>query len=111
MDATPERLAKGDHSEMVKPAEIDDTEQAIGRVRRFRTSHLDRLHKNARLSWRQLYAADWYRNLHQRGRFRLHVVASYGAKKKGGEMESGQPAPEARQNGKAASRDRESQDG
>src|SRR3546814_1434215 len=27
MDATPERLAKGDHSEMVNPAEIDDTEQ------------------------------------------------------------------------------------
>src|SRR3546814_3576254 len=25
-DATPERLAKGDHSEMVNPAEIDDTE-------------------------------------------------------------------------------------
>src|SRR3546814_15282969 len=42
MDATPERLAKGDHSEMVNPAEIDDTEQAIARVRRFRSSHLDR---------------------------------------------------------------------
>src|SRR3546814_4037292 len=50
MDATPERLAKGDHSEMVNPAEIDDTEQAIARVRRFRSSHLDRLHKNGRLS-------------------------------------------------------------
>src|SRR3546814_20797437 len=40
MDATPERLAKGDHSEMVNPAEIDDTEQAIPRVRPFRSSSL-----------------------------------------------------------------------
>src|SRR3546814_12828918 len=58
MDATPERLAKGDHSEMVNPAEIDDTEQAIARVRRFRSSHLDRLHTNGRLSWRQFRSAE-----------------------------------------------------
>src|SRR3546814_10620093 len=70
---------------MVNPAEIDDTEQAIARVRRFRSSHLDRLHKNGRLSWRQFYAGDWYRNLHHRGRFGLQVVASYGERTTGGE--------------------------
>src|SRR3546814_8141683 len=53
MEATPERLAKGDHSEMVNPAEIDDTEPAIARVRRFRSSNLEPLHKNERLSSRQ----------------------------------------------------------
>src|SRR3546814_3031207 len=59
MDATPERLAKGDHSAMFNPAEIDDSEQAIARVRRFRLSHFDRLHKNGRLSWRQFCSGDW----------------------------------------------------
>src|SRR3546814_524880 len=91
MDATPERLAKGDHSEMVNPAEIDDTEQAIARVRRFRSSHLDRLHKNGRLSWRQCYAGDWYRNLHHRGRFGLQVVASYGERTTSGAVGQGAP--------------------
>src|SRR3546814_7133801 len=98
MDATPERLAKGDHSEIVNPAEIDDTEQAIARVRRFRSSHLDRLHKNGRLSWRQFYAGDWYRNLHHRGRFGLQVVASYGERTTGGEIGYGLPRTEAQLN-------------
>src|SRR3546814_17567954 len=91
MDATPERLAKGDHSEMVNPAEIDDTEQAIARVRRFRSSHLDRLHMNGRLSWQPFYAGDWYRNLNHHGGFGLQVVGSYGARARGGEVGHGRP--------------------
>src|SRR3546814_5777987 len=83
---------------MVNPAEIDDTEQAIARVRRFRSSHLDRLHKNGRLSWRQFYACDWYRNLHHRGRFGLQVVASYGERTTGGEIGYGLPRTEAQLN-------------
>src|SRR3546814_11905093 len=83
---------------MVNPAEIDDTEQAIARVRRFRSSHLDRLHKNGRLSWRQFYAGDWYRNLHHRGRFGLQVVASYGERTTGGEIGYGLPRTEAQLN-------------
>src|SRR3546814_210135 len=107
MDATPERLAKGDHSEMVNPAEIDDTEQAIARVRRFRSSHLDRLHKNGRLSWRQFYAGDWYRNLHHRGRFGLQVVASYGERTTSGAVGQGAPRHEI---GRASCRERGGQD-
>src|SRR3546814_20358294 len=85
MDATPERLAKGDHSEMVNPAEIDDTEHAIARVRRFRSSPLDRLHKNGKLSLRNVYAGGWFLNFHHLGRFVLHVVVNTGERTTGGE--------------------------
>src|SRR3546814_2440351 len=52
MDATPERLAKGDHSEMVNPAEIDDTEQAIARVRLERSEeHTSELQSLMRISY------------------------------------------------------------
>lgn len=78
IDATPERLAKGDHSDFVNPAEIDSAEQPIGLTRRFKSSHLDRLHNNGKLTWVQWYAGDWYRNTHHRARFALSVVASYG---------------------------------
>jgi len=56
VDATPERLAKGDISEYVNAAEIDPNEQAINRVRRFRSSMLDRLHNNGQITWHQWYA-------------------------------------------------------
>lgn len=78
IDATPERLGKGDESQFVNPAEIDSSEQPIGLTRRFTTTHLDRLHRNGKLTWHQWYAGDWYRQTHARCRFSLSVVASYG---------------------------------
>ena len=94
VDATPERIAKGE-SEFVNPAEIDSSEQAIGRVRRFRASKLDRLHKAGRLTWIQWYAGDCYRNAHHRARFGLALVASYGERTTGGENSYGLPRTEA----------------
>lgn len=78
VDATPERLAKGDYSEMVNPGEIDSNEQPIGLTRRFKSTHLDRLYRNGRLTWKQWYVGDWYRTLYQRCGFESSVVASYG---------------------------------
>src|SRR3546814_6721906 len=63
--------------------------QAIGRVRRFRSSHLDRLHKNGRLSWRQFYAGDVYRNTHARAALTPPVVAGYGERTSAGEISYG----------------------
>lgn len=95
IDATPERLAKGDPFEMINPAEIDSKEQPIGRVRRFRSSHLDRLYQANRLSWTQWYAGDWYRNQHARCHFALSVVASYGEQTSASEPSYGLPRTEA----------------
>lgn len=93
---TDERLAKGDHSEWVNPAEIDSSEQEIGLTRRFKSSHLDRFYRNGRLTWVQWYAGDWLRNLHARCSFSLSVVASYGGRSGGGgEPNYGLPRTEA----------------
>ncbi|MCB4860778.1 hypothetical protein K7W03_14380 [Sphingobium sp. PNB] len=89
VDATPERLAKGDDSEWVNAAEIDDTEQAINRVRRFRSSTLDRLHNNGKISWPQWYAGDQYRNAYHRAAMLPGVVASYGERTTVGECSYG----------------------
>jgi hypothetical protein len=91
----PERLAKGDDSEFVNPAEIDSSEQPIGLTRRFRKSHLDRLFRNERLTWTQWYAGDWYRNQHAACHFALSVVASYGERTSAGEPAYGLPRTEA----------------
>lgn len=95
LDATPERLSKGDDSEIINPAEIDDREQAITLTRRFRSSTLDRLHRNGKLTWAQWYAGDQYRNAYHRSAFLLNVVASYGERTTGGEMSYGLPRTEA----------------
>lgn len=98
IDATPERLAKGDESEFVNPAEID-SKQTIALTRRFRSSHLDRLYRkddpSSKLSWAQYYAGDWYRNLHARCHFALSVVASYGERTSAGEPSYGLARTEA----------------
>lgn len=109
IDATPERLAKGDHSEMVNPAEIDSAEQPIGLTRRFRSSHLDRLYRNDKLTWAQWYAGDWYRNEHHRARFGLQVVASYGERTSAGENSYGLPRTEAQLRSRRAVMDARSQ--
>ncbi|KPF74554.1 hypothetical protein IP68_12360 [Blastomonas sp. AAP25] len=95
LDATPERLAKGDHSEFVNPAEIDPNEQRITSVRRFRMSHLDRLHRAEKLNLVQWYAGDWYRNTHHRCAFGAKVTGSYGERTTGGMQEAGLPRTEA----------------
>lgn len=89
VDATPERLAKGDHSEYVNAAEIDPTEQHINRVRRFRSSTLDRLYHNDKLTWVQWYAGEQYRNAHHRAAMSPPVVASYGERTTVGECSYG----------------------
>ncbi|HEX8257004.1 MAG TPA: hypothetical protein VF589_05180, partial [Allosphingosinicella sp.] len=87
--------AGGEQLEWVNPAEIDSAEQAIGLTRRFKSSHLDRLYRNGKLSWVQWYAGDWYRNQHARCSFALSVVASYGGGTGGGEPSYGLPRTEA----------------
>jgi hypothetical protein len=94
IDATPERLAKGDLSEFINPAEIDDTEQRIGRVRRFRASMLDRLYHNGKLTWGQFHAGDQFRNAYHRAGFALSVVANYGERTSAGEISYGLPRTE-----------------
>ncbi|MGE4321942.1 MAG: hypothetical protein AB7E60_02810 [Sphingobium sp.] len=89
VDATPERLAKGDHFEWVNAAEIDPREQAINRVRRFRSSMLDRLHVNGKIDWAQWYAGDCYRNAHARAAMSSAVVAAYGERTTVGECSYG----------------------
>lgn len=74
-DATPERLAKGE-SDVVEA--LREGAERMGKARRFRLSHLDRLHKSGALTWVQWQAGDHYRNAHQRSAFPLSVVASYG---------------------------------
>ena len=95
IDATPERLAKGDHNEFINPAEIDDTEQASTLTRRFRSSTLDRLHHNGKLTWVQWYAGDQYRNAYRRAAVELSVVASYGERTSAGEVSYGLPRTES----------------
>jgi hypothetical protein len=95
LDATPERLAKGDYSEFIDPAKIDSSEQPIGRVRRFRASHLDRLYGRGTISGTQYDAGDWYRNQYARSRFALSCVGSYGERTSAGEPSYGLPRTEA----------------
>jgi hypothetical protein len=95
LDATPERLAKGDDFEFINPAKIDSSEQPIGHVRRFRASHLDRLYRSDRLNWVQWHAGDWYRNQHDRCRFALSVVGGYGERSSASEPSYGLPRSHA----------------
>lgn len=90
LDATPERLGKGDDSEFVDPAKIDSSEQPIGSVRRFRkTPHLDRWHNNGVITQRQWWAGDAYRRLYEGMQNLPRVVASYGERTTGGEPDYG----------------------
>lgn len=89
VDVTPERMAKGDDSEFIDPATIDPSEQAIGRVRRFRSSTLDRLHNAGQLNWPQWYAGECYRNAHARAALAPGVTAAYGERTTVGECSYG----------------------
>lgn len=95
LDATPERLAKGDYSEWIDPRQIDDNEQRNGTTaRRFRDSYLDRLHRNGKLTWVQWYAGDWYRRCHESAFRHPKVTANYGDSNGGGECDYGLPVTE-----------------
>jgi hypothetical protein len=90
IDATPERLAKGDESIFVDPAKIDSSEQRIGYVRQFRKeTRLDQWHRRLIISQRQYAAGHEYRSLHMRAIATPRVVASYGERTTGGETDYG----------------------
>lgn len=84
IDATPERLAKDPDNDIV-PAAIEKLGERQGKARQFRASHLDRLHKSGSLSYVQWYAGNVYRETHDRCRFSLSVVASYGERTMAGD--------------------------
>lgn len=103
IDATAQRLDRAteesgtarDAWEWVDPSRIDSN-QPIGLVRRFKATHLDRLYNRddasrSRLTFRQYYAGDWYRNTHARAGYSLAVIASYGERTSGGEPSYGMP--------------------
>lgn len=85
-------------SEQVNPALIDSA-QPIGLVRRFRSTHLDRLYRKddprSRLSWEQWYAGDWFRQTWHRAAFGVKVISSYGERTSAGEISYGLPRTEA----------------
>lgn len=94
MDATPERLAK--EPDAALEAVSDDTRVAAQiMVRRFRSTHLDRLHKNGRLTYVQWFAGNWYRDKHDEGHSAPSVTAKYGEHVPGGEPSFGLPRSEA----------------
>lgn len=103
LDATPERLdravdeagAARDAWEWTDPSRIDSRNE-IRLNRRFKASHLDRLYskddaKRSRLTFRQWYAGDWYRNTHSQAGFSMSVIASYGERVSGTEPAYGMP--------------------
>lgn len=90
IDATPERLAKGDDSIFVDPAKIDSSEQRIGYVRQFRKeTRLDQWHRREIITQRQYAAGHEYRSLHMRAIATPRIVASYGERTTGGETDYG----------------------
>ena len=88
LDATPERLAKEPDSEMM-PVRDERNKAGTVMVRRFRSTHLDRLHKNEKLTLAQWTAGDWYRNRYEEGHPPLRVTANYGEHVPGGEPDYG----------------------
>lgn len=95
IDATPERIAKDPEGhEWVNAAEIDPAEQGINRVRRFRDTMLDRLHRREKLTLAQWTAGDLYRRTHDAATSEPSVCASYGERTSAGEVGYGLPRTE-----------------
>ena len=94
LDATPERLAKGDDFEFVNPALIDPR-QPIGRTRRFQVAALDRLYGGRKIDWVQWYAGDCYRTAFHRAAIAMSVVASYGERTSRSDLAYGLPRTES----------------
>lgn len=77
MDATPERLAKGDYSEFIE-TKVEGQSARTTKARRFKSSKLDRLHRSGHLTWTQHYAGDWYRTTAESATTAPSVVSGYG---------------------------------
>jgi hypothetical protein len=92
LDATPERLAKGDSDIVI--ALIDKAGERPGKARQFRASHLDRLHKSGALSYAQFLAGDWYRTQHAMARFGGSIISSYEGRTSRSEPGYGLPSTE-----------------
>lgn len=81
----------------VDPSRIDSNKPMNGLVRRFRSSHLDRMYRRDKpekslLTFRQFYAGDWYRSQYRRaGITGPSVISSYGERTSGGEPSYGLP--------------------
>lgn len=101
IEATPERIALArsvnddgvvdQGFEWISAAEIDPREQAINRVRRFRHTMLDRMHRKGQLTWVQWYAGDRYRETHALSMIEGAVCAAYGERTSSGEVSYGLP--------------------
>ena len=98
---TPERLERAveeagqsrDAWEDIDPSRIDSRNE-IRLVRRFKATHLDRFYskddpKRSKLTFRQYYAGDWYRNTHARAGYSFSCIASYGERVSGSEPSYG----------------------
>ena len=77
LDATIERLAKGDHSEMVETKAEGQSSRTV-LTRRFRASRLDALHRNGKLTVVQHFAGDWYRTRAEEAACSPSVIGGYG---------------------------------
>ena len=75
-DATPQRLVQDPHD--LEKGIIEKAGERAPLVRRFRASHLDRLHRAGLITQRQWAAGEYYRTTHERCQFKMRVVASYG---------------------------------
>lgn len=89
VDATPERIAKGDDFEFINPALIDSSEQPNSYARRFKSTTLDRLLRNGAITGRQFDAGDWLREQYERCGFETRVTASWQEPVSGGEPSCG----------------------
>lgn len=77
MDATPERLAKGDYSEIVQ-TKVEGQSARSTPTRRFKATKLDRLHRAGHIDWVQWYAGEWYRNTAQEADTAPSAISGYG---------------------------------
>jgi hypothetical protein len=85
-----QQMTGGEKLEYVDPAKIDSSEQPIGRTPHIRrVSHLDRWHTAGVITQRQWWAGDAYRKLYEGAQSLPRVVASYGERTTGGELDYG----------------------
>jgi hypothetical protein len=77
MDATPERLAKGDYSEIVQ-TKVEGQSARSTPTRRFNSAKIDRLHKAGHLTWAQWYAGKWYAETAENANTAPPTVSGYG---------------------------------
>ena len=77
MDATPERLAKGDYSEIVQ-TKVEGQSVRATPTRRFTTAKIDRLYRSNHLTWEQWYAGKWYAETAEKADTAPSSISGYG---------------------------------